>query len=153
MNFKSGISNNFWLSIISLFVISLNLLGVKVNPDDLNSVVSAIDSKQLTAIIVAVVGAVMGLYNAFKANKLTGKITDVFKHRNWWTALIMAISGAFSSFQFGDFPVDQAEALTDAVFTGNFTLIITALWTFGQTIYFIFFKKKEDPETTLVSSS
>ena len=149
---KSLVSNNFWLSVIGLVVITLNQLGINVSTEDFAVIVEAIQTKELTAIVLAVVGGVMALYNAFKANVITGKFLDVFKHRNWWTSLIMVIGGIFSFTQFGSFPVEEAEQLTNAVFSGNISLIITALWTFGQSIWFIFFKKGDDPITSFAKS-
>jgi hypothetical protein len=45
------------------------------------------------------------------------------------------------TFSSGGFPEDQAEQVVDAVRSGNFVLIVTAGWTFVQTLYFMFVKK------------
>ena len=60
---KSLTSTNFWFSVISLFTISLSVLGINIDPSKLEAVVVAVESKQLTAIVLGVVGAIMLLYN------------------------------------------------------------------------------------------
>ncbi len=134
----SATSTNFWFSIISLFTITFGVLGIEIDPTELNAIVTAIESKQLTAILVAVVGGAMMLYNVFKSQKITGSIKDVINKRNWWTALILVIAGIFDVLKIGQFPVDQAEALIDAIQTGELTLIIAGAWTFIQTLWFMF---------------
>lgn len=151
MIFKSGISTNFWMSVIAFITITFNQVGVNIQPDDLISVVEAIQTKNITTIIIAVVGAVMMLYNTFKANKITGSIKDVIKHRNWWTGLIVLIDGIFVKFQLSGFPVEEAEQLVSAVFSGNITTIITGVWVLGQSLYFIL--RRNDPPTTTLAVS
>ena len=146
---KSLTSTNFWFSVISLFTIALSVLGINIDPSKLEAVVVAVESKQLTAIVLGVVVAIMLLYNTFKANKVTGNIGDVFKSRNFWTGLITVAAAAFSWFSTEGFPVELAEQLVDAVKTGNIVLIITAAWTFGQSVWYIFVKKDEVLDTQL----
>ena len=134
----SATSTNFWFSVISLFTITLSVLGINVDPAELNAIVNAVESKQLTAILVAVVGGAMMLYNVFKSQKITGSIKDVINQRNWWTALILVIAGVFDTLKVGQFPIDQAEALVDAIQTGNISLIIAGGWTLIQTLWFMF---------------
>lgn len=145
---RSLTSTNFWFSIISLATISLSILGIDINPEELEALIPAIQSKQLTAILIALVGAGMSLYNIFKNAKLNGGIKELFNNRNWWTGVITAAAGAFMTFSSGGFPEDQAEQVVDAVRSGNFVLIVTAGWTFIQTLYFMFIKK--DTEETSV---
>ena len=142
---KSLTSTNFWFSIISLFTISLSVVGIDIDPSKIEALIPAIESKQLTSIVITGVGAIMALYNVFKNQKAQGGFKELFNSRNWWTSLIIVIGGIVSLVTTqGDFPIDQAEQIVDAVKSGNVVLIVTALYTFGQTIYFMFFKKETE---------
>lgn len=149
----SATSTNFWLSVISLFTITFGALGINIDPTELNNIVSAVESKQLTAILVAVVGGAMMLYNAFKSQKISGSIKDVINQRNWWTALILVIAGIFDTLKIGQFPIDQAESLVDAIQTGELTLIIAGAWTFIQTLWFMFKPKPETLDSSAIKGA
>lgn len=146
---RSFTSTNFWFSIVSLFTIVLGVLGVNINPSELEGLIVAVESKQLTSILVALVGAGMMLYNAFKSQKITGTLQDVLNYRNFWTALFVVIGGILARFNY-TFPIDQAESIVDAIGSGDLTLIVVAAWTFLQTMYKMFFQKQ--PEEVAGSS-
>ena len=140
---RSFTSTNFWFSVVSLLTIVLGVLGVNINPAELEGLIVAVESKQLTSILVALVGAGMMLYNAFKSQKITGTLKDVLNYRNFWTALFVVIGGVLARFNY-DFPVDQAESIVDAIGSGDITLIVVAAWTFIQTIYKMFSQKQPE---------
>ena len=142
---KSLTSTNFWFSIISLFTISLSIVGIDIDPSKIEALIPAIESKQLTSIVITAVGAIMALYNVFKNQKAEGGLKDLFNSRNWWTGVVTVIAGIFTMIQVGQFPSDQAEQVIDAVKSGNVVLIVTAVWTFAQTLYYMFFKKDKNP--------
>lgn len=129
---------NFWFSVMVFIVLSFNLIGIDLDIDTLNSVISAIATKKITTIIGAMIGLGMMIYNVVKNLKETGKFSEIWKYKNFWTGLAVLIGDYVAWKQYGTFPMDEAQQLIESIFSGgNLTAVITAAWVFLQSFYII----------------
>ena len=143
---KSLSSSNFWNNLFVLFSTVFVLLGLPVFPEaEAIDVVTAVQSRQVSLIIVAVFTLGNSLFKIFKTYQVTGTLETVVKSRNFWTNFVTFVGGLLGAVLLG-FPQEELIALKDAIFAGNLTAILVAAWNFINIIYHSYIKKKPDPE-------
>ncbi len=130
---SSGLSNSiiaFVGSIIGALVFS------EINPfpfPEANDVATAIASKQLLTIAMALFTFVYAIRNMIK-NYTFGKIKRVLNSANVWTMLASAITAIFGYFNI-NFPEDQAISVIEAVAQGNTELVLIGVYNFVNAIW------------------
>ena len=143
---KSLSSSNFWNNLIVLATTVFTILGLPAFPgQEALDVIQAIDQKQVSLIIVAVFTLGQSLFKIFRTYQVTGTAKDVVNSRNFWTNVVTIVGGVLASVLMG-FPEQELMELTEALFTGNLTVIIVAAANFINIIYHSFIKKQKAPQ-------
>ena len=138
---KMSQSSNFWTNLTSLILSFLIYLGIEVSPTLPGEIVDAVQTVDITAMIMIVVNLVNKIIHIWEPEKIKEEFWAFLKSTNFYTNLITLLIGIVI-FYGAAVPDNAVSELVDSILGGDLGLILSAVAiNIINPIYHLLFKK------------